>query len=248
MKRPAFTLIELLVVVAILAILISILMPALGRARAQAKQTVCAVHLHSIGTAVYNYWTEWNGRVPYVWSPMTNGDFGDPEKADDELNPFDRERWPCSLPNVLMPTYMAEQPAVFTCPEALNAWPRRGGSPEYTYRPASANQPNGIAQPAESYSRESFGFMDGRMLRRFRMELHADPTSSVEIIENVMEYGKSRGAYLRDLLQMRKSDADPVLGPHRGGILLLNRDLQVEFRDQKTMQADLAPNFSGARF
>lgn len=61
-KRPSagvradgFTLIELLVVVAIIALLVSILLPSLQRAREQAKMTLCLSNLKSLGTAASAY-------------------------------------------------------------------------------------------------------------------------------------------------------------------------------------------------
>lgn len=67
-KRPrcGFTLIELLVVVAIIALLISILLPALGNARAQAKDALCRSNLHQLSLA-NNYYADDNlGRLPYI--------------------------------------------------------------------------------------------------------------------------------------------------------------------------------------
>ncbi|HVX86630.1 MAG TPA: prepilin-type N-terminal cleavage/methylation domain-containing protein [Phycisphaerae bacterium] len=63
-RRSGFTLIELLVVVAIIALLISILLPSLARARDQAKKTACASNLHQLGIALTTYTSEFDGNLP----------------------------------------------------------------------------------------------------------------------------------------------------------------------------------------
>ena len=52
---PAFTLIELLVVISIIALLLAILMPALGKSRRVANAIVCSNKMRQIGTAVLIY-------------------------------------------------------------------------------------------------------------------------------------------------------------------------------------------------
>src|SRR5438552_7931382 len=54
-RSDAFTLVELLVVIAILSILISVLLPFLGRAREYANRIKCAANLHSMGQALTMY-------------------------------------------------------------------------------------------------------------------------------------------------------------------------------------------------
>jgi prepilin-type N-terminal cleavage/methylation domain-containing protein/prepilin-type processing-associated H-X9-DG protein len=63
-RTRAFTLIELLVVVAIIAVLIAILLPSLGKAKFRAKATACAANMKMMGMGVATYAAEWNDAIP----------------------------------------------------------------------------------------------------------------------------------------------------------------------------------------
>jgi len=76
-QRTAFSLIELLVVVSIIALLVSMLLPALGRAREQAKKTICATNLHQYGVAIYSYAADNDGGI--MSTPLVVA--GDPAQA-----------------------------------------------------------------------------------------------------------------------------------------------------------------------
>lgn len=64
--RHGFTLIEVLVVVAIIALLITILLPSLTRARYQAQATVCLGNLRQLGIGVIAYANTFNEYIPPV--------------------------------------------------------------------------------------------------------------------------------------------------------------------------------------
>jgi prepilin-type N-terminal cleavage/methylation domain-containing protein/prepilin-type processing-associated H-X9-DG protein len=65
-KRVAFTLIELLVVVAIIAVLVSILLPALGKARESARGAICLSNLRQLSMANVQYGDMYNDTWPAV--------------------------------------------------------------------------------------------------------------------------------------------------------------------------------------
>jgi len=72
-QSSAFTLIEVLVVVAIIALLISILLPSLATAREQARMVACQANLKSVATAFVTFSSENKGRLPGVRSQRMDG-------------------------------------------------------------------------------------------------------------------------------------------------------------------------------
>ncbi len=92
-KGKGFTLVELLVVVAIIALLVSILLPSLGAAKELARQTVCAANMRSVGSMLMIYTTIYD-RFPASYAyPCTDGTWGTGSGDQDTSKPRGYLHW-----------------------------------------------------------------------------------------------------------------------------------------------------------
>lgn len=137
--QRGFTLIELLVVIAIIALLIGILLPALGKARDSARDVLCKTNQRQLVTALMVYATDFNGKFP----PILAGGIIDPETNKRNMIWYDETRIGKYLPQMndsnLLPSNAENNTVgggVMQCPNhpsagrsySMNFWAASAGS------------------------------------------------------------------------------------------------------------------------
>lgn len=121
--RSGFTLIELLVVISIIALLVGILLPALGAARRSAITSKCLQQLRQIALGSTMYSNDWDDRLPLISGPSRQGD---------QIG--------------LLNDYVSSKD-VFICPNAENT----SSSGEYWQRPGKDRDPYNLQWRYESH-------------------------------------------------------------------------------------------------
>jgi len=146
-SKPAFTLIEMLVTIAVIALLMGILLPILGRVKSMAMRVKCANNLRQINLGVNFFLNENNNTYLCDDDPV----------SDDPCNTYwlwMGRGWRDVIEPYLQVNSSQENPSVFLCPEDRQS-PEKYEYTSYGYSMAfyhSVEQIDKMDSPADTYS------------------------------------------------------------------------------------------------
>ncbi len=175
-----FTLIELLVVVGIIALLLAILMPSLGKARAQARTTLCATQIGAMTRSLFIYAEDYNERFPFhikygALPEWGGGGYGGAEELDET------EDWIASqedMPNIYFTEEQDWPDLGVKCPQSGSLFPytrfeKLYACPEFIRRPG-----NGITDAIDYWraygDQRVFNYTRGAWCRKPNFQLAPD--------------------------------------------------------------------------
>lgn len=184
-RGSAFTLVELLVVIGIIAVLMTVLLPALHLARESARKAACLSNLRQIGIAIQAYANDNRGRIPFgpkAPPMMTASDFYPSTGAPTSLISLTNGA-PVGL-GLMLREHLAKQPRALFCPGSDQADDAEGelakvgrhqAQCSYYYRHGSVarqfDDPNAVARPAEHIQLAGLGLnRNGRSIRALAID------------------------------------------------------------------------------
>ncbi len=166
-SKSAFTLIELLVVISIIAVLMAIMMPALGKVKQMAKATLCKTRLKDLGSMTMLFVQDNSGKLPtnYPQLEETGG------KPYNSLSPNDfyNARWQVRLGAY----YDRKTNSDYT--SANYAWSEGG---PYDYEVFRCTEMDKTADPAKGWANVFYGL---NYMSAGRLDTHQNWTGNVKI-------------------------------------------------------------------
>jgi len=200
-RGMGFTLIELLVVVSIIALLVSMLLPALGKARDQAKSVVCQARLSQLNLMMQYYFDHSNGIYPPSLSTEGKGA---------------GLRYVTWIERIVT-VGKIENPAFFRCPSDRNsAWTKFDSL--FNYYAASSY---GLNFAFLSFGREDMGWNSNLYasgMPKIRISHVKDPYQTIMVADSGRDDGVLSSTYVVSPLVGGNL---PVANRHRGKVNVL---------------------------